>query len=59
MLAAVRETSPTGASVLHHDVRLGRAGRPPPVPFEITGLAPPLALFGADQPSERSAAPSD
>ena len=30
-----------------------------PVAVEISGLGPVLPLFGADQPSERSAAESD
>ena len=30
-----------------------------PVAVEISGLGPALPLFGADQPSERSAADSD
>jgi hypothetical protein len=46
-------------AVFHHDVRLERADWRSPIPVEITGLGPALALFGADQPSERSAAPSD
>ena len=55
----VSEMSPRGDPVVHHDVRLERADWRPPVPVEIAGLEPCLVLFGADQPSERSAAPSD
>ncbi len=54
-----RVVRPRGVAVVHHDVRLERADWRSPIPVEITGLGPALALFGADQPSERSAAPSD
>jgi RimJ/RimL family protein N-acetyltransferase len=55
----ISELRPRGVPVPHHDLRLERADWVSPFPVEISGLAPALALFGADQPSERSAAPSD
>jgi RimJ/RimL family protein N-acetyltransferase len=55
----LREVSPRGVPVIHHDVRLERADWSSPVTIEITGLEPALPLFGAAQPSDRSAAPSD
>jgi RimJ/RimL family protein N-acetyltransferase len=51
--------SPRGLPVVHHDLRLECDDWIPPVPVEITGLGPALALFGVGQPSDRSAAPSD
>jgi RimJ/RimL family protein N-acetyltransferase len=44
------EMSPRGVPVVHHDVRLERDQWIPPVPVEITGLEPALALFGAVAP---------
>lgn len=57
--AGTHSESPRGVAVTAHDLRLGRADWRSPVPVEITGLEPALALLGADQPSERRAAPSD
>lgn len=57
--AGMHTESPRGLAVAAHDTRLERARWHAPVPVEISGLAPALALFGATQPSERSAAPSD
>ncbi len=51
--------SPRGIPVVEHHVRRERGGWRPPVPVLISGLEPALALFGAGQPSERNAAPSD
>jgi RimJ/RimL family protein N-acetyltransferase len=51
--------SPRGVPVTAHVARLARTDWSPPEAVEIVGLAPTLALFGADQPSDRSAAPSD
>ncbi len=42
----IREISPRGIPVLHHDLRLERRDWVSPVPVEITGLEPALPLFG-------------
>lgn len=55
----ISEIHPRGVPVPHHDLRLERADWVSPFPVEISALAPALALFGAAQRSERSAAPSD
>jgi RimJ/RimL family protein N-acetyltransferase len=43
----VREISPRGIPVPHHDLRLERTDWVSPFPVEITGLEPALPLFGA------------
>ena len=43
----VREVSPRGIPVPHHDLRLERKDWVSPVKVEITGLEPALPLFGA------------
>lgn len=53
------ELSPRGVRVVHHDLLLERKDWVAPVPVEISGLEAALALFGAAQPRDRSAAPSD
>ena len=55
----ISEVSPRDVPVAHHDMRLERSAWRSPVMVETSGLGPALPLFGADQPSERSAADSD